>query len=217
MTPTYGISVSDGHGGTSTQPVTFTVVGTNDALVIAADTSGPHTLTEQANATGLSTMDTSTATLNFTDLDLNDAHTVSVGAASAVWSGGSTLPAGLLTTLNAALSSTLNDNAYAGSGSVALNFAAADGALDFLAAGQTLSVTYNVTVSDTLGGSSIQPVTFTITGTDDASTLAAAVPDESVHMLSAFSYTVPTGTFQDVDTPTLTYSATLADGTALPT
>ena len=42
------------------------------------------------------------------------------------------------------------------------------------------------------------------------------IPDQSVRAFTAFRYQVPTSAFHDPDTTTLTYSATLADGAALP-
>ena len=42
------------------------------------------------------------------------------------------------------------------------------------------------------------------------------IPDQSVRAFTAFRYQVPSNAFHDPDTTTLTYAATLADGTALP-
>jgi VCBS repeat-containing protein len=172
LTVTYAVTVSDGHGGTSTQPVTVTVTGTNDGPVLAADANASHGVSEVAGATGSAAADTASATLTFTDVDLSDTHTVSIGAAAATWSGGTT-PAATLTALQGALTQTLTDSTHTGAGSVALAFSAADKAFDFLAAGETLTVTYNVTVTDNNGATSTQPVTVTVTGTNDGPVLAA--------------------------------------------
>ena len=132
------------------------VTGSNDAPALAADASGPHTVTQ-----GLITI----GTLTFTDVDLNDHHTVSTSVNSATWSGGATLPSGLAAVLAGALSTTVSE---LGSGSIAFAFSAGDSAFDFLNASQTLTITYEVTVTDNNGVSSTQPVTVTITGTNDA-------------------------------------------------
>src|SRR5262249_50705550 len=50
-------------------------------------------------------------------------------------------------------------------------------ALDFLGAGQKLTIIYNVTVTDNIGVSSTQPVTITVIGTNDA----AVIGDPTVH------------------------------------
>ena len=53
--------------------------------------------------------------------------------------------------------------------------------------------------------------------TNDAPTVTTDLTTQSVDEDSPFSYQVPEGTFADVDAgDSLTYTATLADGTALP-
>ncbi len=89
LTVTYNVTVADGHGGTSTQPLTVTITGTNDAPVIATDAGG-HAVTEQAGQLGSASADTASASLTFADADLSDTHSMSVSAALAVWSGGAT-------------------------------------------------------------------------------------------------------------------------------
>ncbi|MEI7934311.1 MAG: choice-of-anchor I family protein, partial [Chlorobiaceae bacterium] len=58
---------------------------------------------------------------------------------------------------------------------------------------------------------------FTITNLNDAPTIVSTIADVSTSEDAAFSLMVPVGTFNDVDAgDSLTYSATLADGTQLP-
>jgi len=58
---------------------------------------------------------------------------------------------------------------------------------------------------------------FTITNLNDAPTVVSTIADVSTSEDAAFSLMVPVGTFNDVDAgDSLTYSATLADGTQLP-
>ena len=52
--------------------------------------------------------------------------------------------------------------------------------------------------------------------TNNAPTVATAIPDQTAMSGTAFSYEVPAATFADADGDTLTYTATLADDTALP-
>ncbi len=57
----------------------------------------------------------------------------------------------------------------------------------------------------------------TINGTDDAPTVAVALVDQAGTIGTALGYTFDSGTFADVDTAdTKTYTATLADGSPLP-
>ncbi|HET7849685.1 MAG TPA: VCBS domain-containing protein, partial [Pseudolabrys sp.] len=168
LTVTYNVSVTDDHGVSAVQPVTITVTGSNDAPVLAADCSGPHEITERAGTTGDAVdLDTTSGTLHFSDADLDDTHCVTSHLCSVTTSGGCALPDGLTDVLANALVLTEDDSTGSGSGTVDFKFAAADENFDFLAAGQTLTVVYDVTVADGHGGSSTRPVTITITGTND--------------------------------------------------
>jgi VCBS repeat-containing protein len=79
-----------------------------------------------------------------------------------------------------ALSTTTTDSTGSGSGSIALTFSAGDAAFDFLAAGQTLTVIYNVTITDEAGVSSTQPVTITIVGTNDTPVITSTAQTGAV-------------------------------------
>ena len=46
--------------------------------------------------------------------------------------------------------------------------------------------------------------------------MATEIPNQTAMSGTAFSYQFPPATFTDADSDTLTYAATLADGTALP-
>ncbi|HTQ84019.1 MAG TPA: VCBS domain-containing protein [Pseudolabrys sp.] len=176
LTVTYDVTVTDNNNVSSTKPVTVTITGTNDAPVLNVDISGTHPITERAGKTGdFLDLDSASGTLSFTDVDLNDTHTVAKSLASVVWSGGATLPGGLSTVLGAALSTTLSDSTGSGSGAVGFTFTAPDKTFDFLAAGETLTVTYDVTVIDNNNVSSTKPITVTITGTNDAPTITSSV------------------------------------------
>jgi VCBS repeat-containing protein len=62
-----------------------------------------------------------------------------------------------------------------------------------------------------------QTVSIRIDGSNDAPTLQVANDDQEAAEGRAFSVTLPEGLFADVDSSTLTLTATLADGSALPT
>ena len=171
LTVVYTVTVTDTNGVNVAQPVTITITGSNDPPFLAADASNSHTVVE-----GLAT----TRTLTFTDVDLTDHHAVSTSVTSATWSGGATLPSGLAAVLADALSTAMTDSTGSGSGSIALTFSAAETAFDFLAAGQTLTVIYNVTVTDDGGVSSTQPVTITIIGTNDTPVITSTAQTGAV-------------------------------------
>jgi len=81
----------------------------------------------------------------------------------------------------------------------------------------TLSEIFNYTMRDTAGATASSTLTITIHGANDAPVLAAQTAAQSATVGTAFSLALPANTFTDVDTgDTLTYSSTLADGSALP-
>jgi VCBS repeat-containing protein len=172
ITQIYTVTVTDNNGLSASQDVTVTITGTNDAPVLTADASGPHTINELSNTTGSSTPDITAGTLAFIDLDLTDTHTPSYSAPTFAWSGGV-----LTTTQQTALTqaSTLalteHDSTDTGAGSVGFTYSAADSTFDFLAAGQTLTITYDVTVTDINSASSTQQITITVNGANEPSAL----------------------------------------------
>ena len=78
------------------------------------------------------------------------------------------------------------------------------------------NITVTVTASD--GSATVSDsFTLTVANTNDAPTLANALSDQTATEDSAFSFTVPANTFNDVDAgDSLTYTATLSDGSVLP-
>ncbi|MHB8271396.1 VCBS domain-containing protein [Bradyrhizobium sp.] len=210
LTLVYHVAVQDPSGGTATQDVTITILGTNHPVVI---TSGAESASaaELADTTGSTVIDTTTTvpagTLNFTDADTGDTHTVTTTLGTAVWSGGS-VPAATQADLTAAITTTLHDSTGTGTGSVDWNFGIQDKDLDFLAAGETLTVNYNVTVSDA-STNATQTVSVTVTGANDAPAItsgpgsASVAEQPGVNGSSSPDSTtpVPTGTlsFTDVD------------------
>ena len=98
-----------------------------------------------------------------------------------------------------------------------LSYSASGAALDALAAEMTAVETITYTIADAAGASATGVVTITVMGVNDAPVLANVLADRTATQFTAFSYTVPAGTFTDVDTgDVLTYTATLASGAALP-
>src|SRR5204862_522116 len=173
LTVPYTVTVTDPFGVSTQQTVTMVIAGSNDAPVISSSTQSA-TLTELPLTTGSAALDITspvpTGSLNFTDVDLTDTHSVGVSMTSAVWSGGPAVPDATQADLLAALSTTLHDSTGTGSGGVDWTFSIADKDLDFLARNETLNLTYEVTVTDSFGQTSTQTVSIKVTGTDDAPT-----------------------------------------------
>src|SRR6185295_5979540 len=153
--------------------VTLTITGTNDAPVLTVDQTG--SVQEDVAVSGGNLTDT--GTLSFTDVDVTDTHTTSASYNSdAVWTGGS-LTAGQVTAITSGFS--VDSNSW--------DYTVANAALQFLAAGETITLSFDVTVTDDSGAannSDTKTVTLTITGTNDAVTLSAITQPGSVAELA---------------------------------
>ena len=73
-----------------------------------------------------------------------------------------------------------------------------------------------VTANDNNGGTVSDTFALTVTNTNDAPITLQEIDDQTIAEDSLFSFVVPTNTFGDVDGDTLSLSATLADGSLLP-
>ena len=165
----YIVTVDDGNGGTTQQLVNITIVGTNDAPTITSAVSS-GAVTEDG-------VTTAAGAIAFADVDLRDGHTVAATADNTGYLGTFT-------------TSVTDNGAGDGAGSVSWNFAVDNAVTQHLAAGQTLTQSYTVTVSDGQGGTVSQPVTITITGANDApvvQNVAAAATEDGAPVTAAFS------------------------------
>ncbi len=190
---TYTVEATDDEGGDDTQTVTVTITGTNDTPEIAAvDVTGAvtedaATLADNPNtgATETGAFLTDTGSITFTDLDVTDKSDSTVALKS---SGGIVYSAGVTpdAALNAALASAMKltgDIANDNEGTVNWTFALDSGLTQFLAAGETVTVTYVISVKDASGqttasganevDTATQEVTVTITGTNDTPEIVA--------------------------------------------
>ncbi|SFJ27898.1 VCBS repeat-containing protein, partial [Bradyrhizobium sp. Gha] len=205
-TESFTVSIADGHGGTVDQIVTVTVTGTNEApTIVAGATTATGAITEVAGTTGSTSADSASGSIAFGDVDLLDTHTISQDAPTFVLSGGS-LTSQQISVLTAASTLSLNtsDSTSTGAGAVAWSYSAQDKTFDFLAAGQTLAVTYLVSVKDGHGGTVGQNVVVTITGTNDAPVLNANGGSLSYTENQSATAIDSAVTASDVDSPNLT-------------
>ncbi|WP_411836130.1 VCBS domain-containing protein [Pseudomonas chlororaphis subsp. aurantiaca] len=150
VSETYVVTISDGHGSSTTQNVTITITGTNDQVQI---TSG----VQSGDAKEDSGDYAASGNITFTDADLIDSHSVTVTPGASGYLGSFT-------------TDPLNDSTGTGSGSLGWHFAVDNTALQFLGEGQTVTQTYNVAIGD----GTVQTVTITLTGTNDRPTLTIA-------------------------------------------
>ncbi|RUR94083.1 membrane protein [Pectobacterium versatile] len=178
-------------------------------------------LTIKVTATDGSNASVST-TFGLTVTNVNDAPVVATPIpAQSVAQDGSlsfTVPAGTFTDPDVGDTLTLSATLADGTALPAwLSFNPATGTFSGTPAnGDVGSLTIKVTATD--GSSASVSTTFglTVTNVNDAPVVATPIPAQSVAQDGSLSFTVPAGTFTDPDGDTLTLSATLADGTALP-
>ena len=199
----YTLQVDDGHGGIVTQPVTITVTGTNDTPAVTTTNGGFAELSGTNNAS----IDHAGGSINFADVDLTDRPTVSAHFTSFVYENAqqldvtATLTAQQLAAIAAVEASlTLTPSSgNANNGSVVWSYDVADNKFDFLAAGDTLMLTYTATVDDTHGGIVNQPVTVSIAGTNDLPVILGET-DPSSQGVIVLSPVTPTILAQGVNT-----------------
>ncbi|MEJ7929559.1 VCBS domain-containing protein [Ramlibacter sp. AN1015] len=163
---TFTITVRDRTTGglTDTAQVQVTITGTNDAPVISLHTGDSASSTLDENDAGL----TASGTLTVRDADDSDTVTnavtnVSVGGTYS----GTSVPnsatlLGMMSVDGGAVDADSGD-----SSNIAWTFSSGSQAFDFLAEGETLTLTYTI-VSDDGSETDDQQVTITISGTNDA-------------------------------------------------
>ncbi|MCZ8133621.1 MAG: cadherin-like domain-containing protein, partial [Rhodobacteraceae bacterium] len=188
ITETFTAVVKDGKGGSASQTVTITINGTNDAPVIVLEPSA-SVVTGSISAQG----GQATVAGRVVGIDPDQGDTVShsiLGATNGVATG--------------TYGSLTMSSAFPNNWIYTLN--ADDPETRALAAGQTGTETFTIQVTDGQGVSRDQTVTITVTGANDAPVLAVPIADQTGTEDTPFTFTVPPGTFTDVDNATLTYS-----------
>ncbi|VEE14849.1 retention module-containing protein [Ectopseudomonas mendocina] len=161
---TYSYDVVDNNGGVTPTTATITIEGRNDAPVLES-TVQSGSITERADGVPGENAGSLTASgdIGFSDADLSNTHTVGSQLISA--KDGKGLDVDVLGNLSAAISDAAQGD---GQGSVHWNYSVAAGALDYLGAGETVTLVYRVTVTDSSGASASRDVTITLTGSNDA-------------------------------------------------
>ncbi|SDT38284.1 Npun_F0296 family exosortase-dependent surface protein [Bradyrhizobium canariense] len=170
LTLTYLIRVSNNYSPdiqVTTVPITITITGTNDVPVITS--SVPHTIgfNGGAGAPGGDLVATgpTSGKMTFSDPDLTDTHKVSVAVVETALDGSAvTLPSTPLNILESALSASIaTDSTDSGAGTINWSLADLPASLeDFIPVGETLTITYAVTVTDSQGATATQDITVTI-------------------------------------------------------
>ncbi|RZJ46077.1 MAG: hypothetical protein EON86_00040 [Brevundimonas sp.] len=148
----FSYDITDENGATVSQTLTLTVSGTDDA---------PTFSSSAATATLSEDTPTTTGSLAFDGYDRADAY-VTTDVATITPQGGATLSTPQLAALEAALTTTVNG------ATVDWAFDATGASFDSLNPGQSVVVTYTVTLNDGVGGQDTRTVTITLTGQYEA-------------------------------------------------
>ncbi|MFC3432113.1 MULTISPECIES: cadherin-like domain-containing protein [Sphingobium] len=204
---TYTIQLA--NGTLSVAEATITFVGTNDAPVISlASGDSAATSLDETNS-GLS----KAGTLTVTDVDTSDKISSVVSGVTVNGPSGGLSNDALKAMLTLSPSSALEANS-GDHNNLGWNFNSGTQAFNFLAAGETLTLTYGVQVSDGHGGTDSTNITIIIHGTNDAPVLTAPAAtlapgtEDTGYTISATDLLAG---FTDVDGDTLAISGLTAD------
>ena len=190
LTDSFTYAIRLGNGTLSWATATVKFAGANDGVTITtATTTASGVVVEDGTQT-------STGTISFTDADLSDTHTATSAA----------LPTNT-TNLGTFLLAPVSEAANPANGSVAWSYTINNAAAQYLAAGQSVTEVYAVTVKDGQGSTTIQNITITITGTNDIPVISGettgdrAVKEESDLTASGTLTIVDTDTGESFFTP----------------
>jgi VCBS repeat-containing protein len=192
VTAVFTITVTDDEGATDTRDVTVTITGANDAPVITAvDVMGAVSdVAEEASVPPASDagLQETSGSITFADVDQTDrpVATFAVASVTPVLQGGGSLTTGQADALKAAFSITPDGTpgSNTNNGTINWTYSIAEADLDFLAAGETVTLVYTITVTDDEGATDTQDVTITVTGANDAPVISVESGDSGAEPLT---------------------------------
>ncbi|MCE9685976.1 retention module-containing protein [Shewanella sp. AS16] len=170
---TFLVTVTDEHGVTATQEVTVTVIGTNDAPILTVDASG--SVIEDIGV--VADMISTNGALNFTDVDIGDTHQLSFDYRGDIsWSGG-VLSQAQIAAIVAGFS--IDGDSW--------DYSVLNSLIGFLSPGETITLSFDVTVTDNNLATDTRVVSISIKGSNDAPIANADtnVVDEGVDGIAA--------------------------------
>ncbi|WP_455611314.1 VCBS domain-containing protein [Cloacibacillus porcorum] len=165
------------EGSTDTHEITVTITGTNDtpAISLGAGDAANGSVTE-TDASHLTVSDT----LTVTDADISDTVNTSVTLKSVGGNGNITgnIPSNdellkMFTTETSGLTDTTTE------GKITWTFDSGDKTFDYLSVGETVELTYTVTVDDGHGGTVTQDVVVTVHGSNDTPVISVGAGDST--------------------------------------
>ena len=209
---TFTVTVIDDFGATAQQNVVITITGTNDSPDLRAVTTDTISSVQTETNAAL----TASGTLTVTDPDTTDTIASSVTSVTLGGTTGSLASAAVLGMLSVAPVSGLAANS-GDTHNLGWAFSSGSQAFDYLGAGQSLTLTYTVTISDGHGGTDTQNITVTINGTNDAAVISGTSTGSVIEAGTTNGGGTPTAmgtlTDTDVDNPTNTFTASAGSAT----
>ncbi|MGI9212455.1 MAG: VCBS domain-containing protein, partial [Methylococcaceae bacterium] len=194
LTLTYTLKVTDSSQGTATQDVVLTVKGTNDAPLITF-------YQNTASLTETNTTLTATGFFVVRDVDYSDIINASnLGVTTAGVTAGLVPSLNTLRSMLAVGPSPVIDSTST-VGSLNWSFNSSSEAFDYLALGESLTLTYSVFAIDPNSATADRPVVITINGTNDAPTIRST----ATHHVISGSFTETASTTAST-TPRVIYS-----------
>ena len=165
-TDTFIVLVTDEFGAADTETITINIEGNNDTPVVPA--LGGATLNEDGTLS-------SGGIITFLDADLADSHTVQAAGASAIAPTASPQPQLPLLPIGTLIVTPGDDATGDGVGHAAWSFSIDNSAVQFLAEGQALTITYPIEVLDSSPffgsvSTTTQDLVITVLGENDAPT-----------------------------------------------
>ncbi|MEQ9696146.1 VCBS domain-containing protein, partial [Shimia sp. SDUM112013] len=194
----YQVAIQDEQNDVWLGYINIRVNGTNDGPVVtfaAGNDAGTVSEDDMSPATA-------TGTISFVDADADDGVTSSVAFVSATGQNGATVSAALDTLLQDSATFTISQSGTPISGDVNWAFSLATAEAQYLSAGQSVDVVYNISVTDG-DVTEVTPVTITITGAEDAPVItgtASGTAEEDGTQTASGTLTVTDA--DAVDTPT---------------
>jgi VCBS repeat-containing protein len=201
----FTVTLNDGHGGVVDRVIEVTITGTNDAPVISVLGTDSSAANLNETDSGLST----TGTLSIFDIDTS--NTVLASKTDTLTVDGSYTGArpsdaalkAMFTVVGGEPSTTAQANPHG----INWGFNSGSEAFDAIPAGQTLVLHYTVRATDSHGAFVEQPVTITITGTNDgviANDDSRVIAENAANTLAARGGNVLSNDTLDADFGSLT-------------
>ena len=171
MSLTFFATDNDGRNSRA-GTVTITIEGTNDAPTISIKPGD----TDSASLTEIEVALSTSGTLTVTDVDLSDNVSLTTSVAASGTTTGIEFDNSQLAALFTVNSGSINADP-ADTKNISWTFNAGTDAFDYLADGESLTLTYTIPVTDDASATASQDVTITIDGTNDAPTISVKPGD----------------------------------------